>query len=73
MIEPHPIYSDPTGPELMPPRPPDAVLGALSLWIEGPQGSGGWLDVVIYVGDHFETLMHTRGPLIQKSALKAFV
>lgn len=72
MTEPHPIYSDPTGPELMPPRPPDLVLGALSLWIEGPQGSGGWLDTVVYVGDHFETLMHTRGPLIKKSDLKAF-
>ena len=44
MTEPHPIYSDPEGPELTPPRPPDLVLGALSLWIEGPQGSGGWLD-----------------------------
>lgn len=72
MTEPHPIYSDPTGPDLMPPRPPDLVLGALSLWIEGPQGSAGWLDTVVYVGDHFETLMHTRGPLLQKSALAAF-
>lgn len=72
MTEPHPIYSDPTGPELMPPRPPDVVLGALSLWIEGPQGSTGALDVVVYVGDHFETLMHTRGPLILKPVLAAF-
>ena len=72
MTEPHPIYSDPEGPELTPPRPPDLVLGALSLWIEGPQGSGGWLDTVVYVGDHFETLMHTRGPLIQKAALTTF-
>ncbi len=73
MTEPHPIYSDPTGPELMPPRPPDAVLGALSLWIEGPHGSTGALDVVLYVGDHFETLMHTRGPLIHKGPLTTFV
>lgn len=72
MTEPHPFYADPTGPELMPLRPPDVVLGTLSLWIEGAQGPNGWLDVVVYVGDHFQTLMHTRGPLIRKPDLIAF-
>lgn len=72
MTQPNPIYADPTGPDLMPLRPPDLVLGTLSLWIEGAQGSNGWLDVVVYVGDHFQTLMHQRGPLILKSDLVAF-
>ena len=72
MTEPHPIFSDPTGPELMPPRPPDVTLGTFRLWIEGPQGSSGWLDCVAYVGDHFQTLMHTRGALMLKADLDAF-
>ncbi len=72
MTEPHPIYADPTGPELMPLRRPDMTLGTLSLWFEGPQGSNGWVDVVVYVGDHFQTLAHRRGPLLLKSDLVAF-
>ena len=72
MTEPHPIYADPTGPELMPLRPPDVVLGTLNLWFEGALGANGWLDVVAWVGDHFQTLLHTRGPLIRKPDLAGF-
>jgi TonB family protein len=52
--------------------PPDVVLGRLSLWVGGPCGHDGWLDVALRVGDDHHDIAATSGPLVQVRDLIAF-
>jgi TonB family protein len=58
--------------ELSRTAPPDILLGRLHLWIAGPEGWEGWLDVAVRVGDAYDTIADTSGLMIQKKDLIAF-
>ena len=62
---------DPADAGSTPARDPDLRLGKMSLWIEGAAG-GGWLDVVVHVGDALKTLAYERGRLTHKTDLETF-
>ena len=55
----------------LPARDPDVRLGKMGLWIEGAAG-GGWLNVVVHVGNASETLAYKRGRLIYRADLETF-
>jgi hypothetical protein len=50
--------------ELSRTAPPDILLGRLSLWVAGPQGWEGWLDVAVRVGDPYNTIADSSGMMI---------
>ena len=52
--------------------PPDILLGSLGLWVAGPTGNDGWLDLAVRVGDDYQTIAETNGPLIRLNELIAF-
>jgi TonB family protein len=62
----------PTAESLSRTSPPDIRLGRLSLWIAGPKGHDGWLDVAVLVGDDYDTIARTSGMMLQKKDLAAF-
>jgi TonB family protein len=64
--------NDSSAAELSRSAPPDILLGRLHLWIAGPQGWEGWLDVAVRVGDAYNTIADTSGLMIQKKDLIAF-
>jgi TonB family protein len=64
--------NDSSAAELSRTAPPDILLGRLHLWIAGPQGWEGWLDVAVRVGDAHDTIADTSGLMIQKKDLIAF-